>query len=167
MAGVVALDPSVLEVRPVAADDVRDFARWRYDEPYDVYDLTDPVEELVAYFTSPEVRCHVVAHDGVVVAFCTFGADGRVPGGDYSSEALDIGLGVRPDWTGRGLGADVVAAVVSHARTLTAGPLRVTIARANARARRVWERNGFSEEATFRADRAVLGSRRFVVMTDA
>ena len=151
MAGVVALDPSALEIRPVVAGDVREFARWRYEEPYDVYDLTDPVEELVAYFTSPEIGCHVVTHDGVVVAFSTFGADGRVPGGDYSSAALDIGLGVRPDWTGRGLGAVVVAAVVGFARTLTDGRLRVTIAARNARALSVWRRSGFSEVSTFEA----------------
>ncbi len=42
-----------------------------------------------------------------MVGFCSFGVDGRVPGGDYPDGPLDVGMGMRPDLTaaawGRGI----------------------------------------------------------------
>jgi RimJ/RimL family protein N-acetyltransferase len=88
-----------------------------------------------------------------------------VPGGDYSTPALDIGLGVRPDLTGRGLGFDYVNAVIDFAyRTYTPDRLRVTIAAFNARARRVWERAGFELIGKFQSEWTHID---FVIMMKA
>jgi ribosomal-protein-alanine N-acetyltransferase len=85
-----------------------------------------------------------------LIGFCTFGQDARVPGGDYAASALDIGLGVRPDLTGKGHGTEIVTAVVDFAmRTFEPQRLRVTIAEWNTRAQRVWERNGFVPQSRF------------------
>ena len=125
---------------------VRAFCGWRYGAPYDVYNLpSEKVEEEVRYFLEPEVNCHAILDEkGDLVAYCTFGPDGRVPGGDYTAEALDIGLGVRPDLTGQGRGSIYVNAVVDFAKHRYR-PLayRVTVAEFNTRALRVWEKAGF------------------------
>lgn len=153
-----------MNVRPATRSDVEEFTTWRNDPPYDVYDVTGPVERAVEYFLRPATGCHVIELGPNLAAFFTFGADARVPGGDYSRPALDIGLGVRPSLTGRGLGGGFVAAVVAYARERTADPLRVTIATANQRALTVWARAGFVETQRFRAEETVLGSDEFVVL---
>ena len=102
-----------------------------------------------------------------MAGFITFGADARVPGGDYSDLGLDIGLGIKPELTGRGLGADHVEAVVEFARaTFDGAPRRVTIAGANERAVRVWAGRGFIETQRFASPETVMGSDEFVVLID-
>ncbi|NNC92887.1 MAG: GNAT family N-acetyltransferase [Acidimicrobiia bacterium] len=156
---------SELTVRPVTEEDVRDFAEWRYEPPYDVYSITEAVEEAVAYFLSPETNGHVILRDGELAAFCTFGADARVPGGDYSGPGLDIGLGVRPSLAGRGLGSSFVQAVIVFARqNLDDRRLRVSIAAENERALRVWSQAGFTETQRFQATKKVMGSETFVIL---
>ena len=100
---------------------------------------------------------------GELLGFCCFGSDGRVTGGDYSAEAVDIGMGVDPKRTGRGFGRDIVGAVLNFADdTYGPGLRRVTIAGFNARAIRVWSRQGFAVTQEF--ERPGDG-REFVVLT--
>ena len=154
-----------ISIRPVAAADIREFIEWRYPPPYDVYDHSGPYEEARAYFLLPSTACHAIDRDGALAGYCTFGEDARVPGGDYSAAALDLGMALRPDLTGGGLGREFVAAVVAFAEKASALPaLRVSIAAANARALSVWSANGFAETQRFTADTEVLGSTRFVVL---
>jgi [ribosomal protein S18]-alanine N-acetyltransferase len=81
---------------------------------------------------------------GDLQAYCSFGPDGQVAGGEYSTPALDIGLGLRPDLTGQGQGSRYVNAVIAFASsTYKPDRLRVTIAAFNRRALRVWEKAGF------------------------
>ncbi|HSH04069.1 MAG TPA: GNAT family N-acetyltransferase [Anaerolineae bacterium] len=130
---------------------VRSFLEWRYKPPYDIYNMGGDEDDAVAYFLDPTLYAHAVLNkEGQLVAFCTFGPDGQVPGGDYEAEALDIGLGVRPDLTGLGLGRHFVSAVVSFAVQRFAPPcLRVTIADFNIRAQKVWIANGFAPQMQF------------------
>ena len=78
------------------------------------------------------------------------GPDARVLGGDYSHDAIDLGLGLRPDLTGHGRGRDLVAAVLDRVSEVLANPtLPVTIAAFNIRAIRVWEAAGFAITCRF------------------
>jgi ribosomal-protein-alanine N-acetyltransferase len=131
----------------------RAILEWHYDPPYDSYDPGgDDVEEAVRSFLDPKNAYYRIVEDGGdMVAYCCFGPDARVPGGDYSAAALDIGLGVRPDQTGRRRGHVFVEAVLAFAQgTFVAPRYRVTVARFNQRAQRVWERAGFSPVHSFR-----------------
>lgn len=130
-------------------------ASWRYGPPYDVYNA-DPanVEEDVAYFLDP-TNCYYKILDatGEVLGFASFGPDGQVPGGDYRAEALDLGIGLAPELTGRGLGPEIVQAMLAFAREQF-GPVpafRTTIARFNKRSRRVCEKLGFTVRQHFTA----------------
>ena len=87
---------------------------------------------------------------GELVGFFCFGAGGRVPGGEragvYAEDAVDVGLGLRPDLTGRGLGGAFVAAGLAHGRAVLTPPptrFRLSVAAFNERAIRVYERAGF------------------------
>lgn len=139
-----------LEIRTARSDDVRTFASWRYESPYDVYDMTDDLEDTVDYFLDAGLRCHVLVDGTELAGFCTFGRDGQVPGGTYRTNAVDIGLGIRPDLTGRGRGREYVGVVVAKAGQLFPGlPLRVTIAAWNTRALRTWLNAGFAHASRF------------------
>lgn len=158
-----------LHIRPVTAEDVRTFSAWRYEPPYDVYAITGhPPEETVDYFLGPDVNCHVLDDEASgLIGFITFGQDARVPGGDYSAPALDIGLAIRPDATGRGHGSRFVRAVTEFATEHFAEDvLRVTIAEWNTRALRVWEHAGFGRVQRFDTpdDFDAMGGGAFVVL---
>jgi RimJ/RimL family protein N-acetyltransferase len=138
----------------VKADEaaVRETLSWRYEPPYDFYNFNPLfIEEDTAYLMEPDVQAHAIYNEhGEHLGLVTFGEDGQVPGGDYRQPALDIGMAIRPDYTGRGLGGDFVFAVVAYAQ-LNYGPpaLRVTVAEFNRRARRVWEKAGFRQTQSF------------------
>lgn len=71
-------------------------------------------------------------------------------GGSYALGALGIGMGLRPNLTGKGNGLVYARAVVDDASvTYTPQRLRVTIMHFNTRARRVWEKRGFVLDSTF------------------
>jgi GNAT superfamily N-acetyltransferase len=137
---------------------------WRYDAPYDVYNC-DPetVEEAALFLADPANDYYTMSdEDGQLVGFCVFGLDAQVPGGECGDSALDIGLGIRPDLTGRGQGSRYVTSVLDFARSLCAPQTyRVTVAEFNKRALRVWQKAGFRPIQTF----AAQGSGRvFVVL---
>jgi ribosomal-protein-alanine N-acetyltransferase len=137
---------------------------WRYDEPYDIYNIApNDVEKEMQFFLDPQNVYYTITDEhGDLVAYCCFGLDGQVPGGDYSAVALDIGLGVRPDLTGQGRGLAYVNAVLDFARrTFMPNAFRVTIAEFNKRALRVWEKAGFRPVQTFQRE---TDGKAFVVL---
>jgi RimJ/RimL family protein N-acetyltransferase len=133
--------------RAITPADVAAIAAWHYPAPYDFYDwdpANDPAELL-----DPLVGCVVADDDdGTLAGFVCFGAAGQTPGGCraglYDEPLLDIGLGLRPDLTGRGLGLGFVRAAleIGQERIRPSG-FRLSVAAFNERAIRVYERAGF------------------------
>ncbi len=125
-------------------DSARRIQAWRYDGPYAVYD-PGPGEETLQAFLDPRNAYYAISDEaGDLVAYACFGPDARVPGGDYDDAALDVGLGMRPDLTGRGLGLGMVEAILDFARGAYAPTaFRLTVAAFNRRALRVYQRAGF------------------------
>lgn len=127
--------------------DARTILTWQYDGPYAVYNC-DPadLEESVAAYLDPQNQ-YFAACDAAdqLVGYCCFGADARVPGGDYTdADALDVGLSLRPDLTGRGIGPTFVAAILALAHEQwDARRFRMTVAAFNRRAIRAYEKVGF------------------------
>lgn len=140
-------------IEPITEAQARLVGNWHYEPPYDIYDIESLDEDELAYFLAPENAFHVITDEaGNLLAFCSFGPDGQVPGGDYKAEALDIGLGVRPDLTGQGRGAWFVQTVLDFAaRTFAPAMFRVTIAEFNKRAMRVWAKAGFEPVHHFKS----------------
>ena len=152
-------------VRPATENDVRAFSQWKYESPFDVYDVNMHPDEAVEYFLGSDVHCHVLVETDELVGFVTFGSDGHVPGGDYTSDALDIGLGIHPTLIGRGNGKRYLSSALTFARaTFDVQGLRVTIAANNVRAQRAWTSVGFHETGEFVAPDTVMGTRKFVIL---
>jgi ribosomal-protein-alanine N-acetyltransferase len=138
--------------------------KWRYNPPYDLYDVdSNNAEQVVQAFLDPQNAYYSVTdRHGDLLAFCCFGPDAQVPGGNYKAAALDIGLGVRPDLTGQKLGLRYVNAVLAFAHhTFAPTAFRVTVAAFNKRALRVCKKAGFQPVQTFQREQ---GDRDFVML---
>ena len=124
--------------RQMDAADAREISGWRYAPPYDFYDSTaDPAD--LAELLDPERRRDVY--------FSALDGENRLVGFfqyEKMGEAVDVGLGLRPDLTGRGLGAEFVLAGLAFGRERFS-PRRFTLSVAtfNGRAIAVYERAGF------------------------
>lgn len=120
--------------------EAEEIAGWHYPGEYAFYDadfipegageLLDPAQRRDEYHTARNA-------DGELEGFAQL-----TPSGDGSAE---IGLGLRPDLTGQGLGRAFTEAVVDLARLHGAGRITLAVAAFNARAIRVYERCGFAE----------------------
>jgi ribosomal-protein-alanine N-acetyltransferase len=120
-------------------------AAWRYPGEYSFYDanadpddlaeLLDPAEWGQRYFAADEMAHHELA--GFLVVKLT----GRV---------AEIGLGLRPDLSGHGLGESFVRACLRFASAaLGAQSYTLAVAAFNRRAITVYERAGFQEVERF------------------
>ena len=123
---------------PMSDRQARIVAAWHYDAPYDFYDweadeddlaeLLDPARREGRYFA-------VLSDHDDLVGFFGFGREG---------DAVEVGLGLRPDLTGRGLGLPFLLAGLEFARGRYApARFRLAVAAFNGRAIRVYERAGF------------------------
>jgi [ribosomal protein S18]-alanine N-acetyltransferase len=134
-----------LHIAEMTQADAQEIADWHYDPPYDFHDMrADPndLDDLLdakwrgaRYFTARQRM------GGELVGFLELRAEGAV---------TTIGLGLRPDLTGRGLGAPFVESCLDFAlRHLAPERFRLTVAEFNARAITVYERAGFVRTRTF------------------
>ena len=153
-----------INIHPLRDRDILDLRTWSYPPPYDMYSMEYiPIDEALEFFKDPE-NGYFGLSDGLdsLIGFCNYGYDAQVQGGDYSEDAVDIGIGIRPELTGHGSGSRYAAFVFGEARRRFPGkPLRVTIAAFNQRAQRVCEVHGFIQ--TERITRPSDG-KEFVVM---
>lgn len=140
---------------PMQPDYARDLLTWRYPPPYDIYNEADVSiqerENIVRFLCDPINHYSAMLDEqGIYIGGCSHGFDAQVEGGDYSEEAMDIGLGVKPEYTGRGFGAEVVRQMLLYYHQLRQPQkFRATIAAFNRRSQRVFEKNGFQRTQTF------------------
>lgn len=117
--------------------DAEAVAGWHYEPPYDFYDFEADLEDLEEVL-DPGRRAgdyHAAYLDGELAGFFSFKVHG---------DAVEIGLGLRPDLAGRGFGLDFVEAGLEFAREeFEPETFWLDVATWNARARKVYERAGF------------------------
>lgn len=87
---------------------------------------------------------------GEIVGHVSYGTDGQIGTLEqyiYSDEYLDIGIGLRPDLCGKGLGASFVRLCMDFAREKYGQEkFRLSVAAFNERAVKVYKKLGFSIE---------------------
>ena len=149
--------------RLLTKSDAEFIVSWRYQPPYDVYDLD---QASVSSLLRPDFHYYGVRRDDEMIGFRCFGDDAKVSGGDYSLPALDMGGGLRPDFTGRGLGSSLLRAAMDFARQqFCSDRFRVTVASFNERAVRTCVKVGFVRTSEF--DRPSDGRRFTILMKEA
>lgn len=158
---------------PISRDDARAIRGWRYDGPYAVYnmdveDITgDALDDEMLDSRSPWFAVRDAS--GELIGFFAFGTSAELGGymtphlfdGD---DILSIGLGMRPDMTGKGAGLDFVNAGLRFAREyFTPRTFRLYVMSWNRRAIRVYEHAGFRQIGTV-MQHTPAGEREFIEM---
>lgn len=158
------MSESNFTLRVLTQADAEAIAAWRYPAPYDLYNHDAiPTIEVVASFLDPSLHYYgVFDSSSRLVAFRCFGPDAQVIGGDYSLEALDMGGGLRPDLTGRGMGQSVLGVAMSFAKLKFSPTLfRTTVASFNQRALTVCQKLGYRAKLEFSR---TTDHRRFTIL---
>ena len=152
-------------IRQGTTADFQQIVRWQYPAPYETYTIpeSDWAETIDYFHELADNFVVIIDDDDTLLGFCSFGADGQVPGGDYTADALDVGMGMRPDLTGQGQGKRYLAAVLDYAQTtFQPAALRATIAAFNHRAQNMVKRAGFIQTDQFIAPTTGRDFRIFI-----
>jgi [ribosomal protein S18]-alanine N-acetyltransferase len=131
--------------------------QWKYKSPYDFYNnklSQEGLEELLHY-----QYFAVTDQDNILVAFYCIGQAAQVPKGNdfgvYTEDLIDIGLGIRSDLTGLGKGNIFFKFIIESIKDLTkTSAFRLTVAKFNKRAIRLYEKFGFVKIDEFYTIRA-------------
>ncbi|MED1952677.1 GNAT family N-acetyltransferase [Brevibacillus centrosporus] len=140
--------------------DAIEIVSWKYPEPYSFYNFEDTQElmdELLdgTYFSVRDSR-------NQLIGFFCFGKNAQVPAGFaaglYVGENVcDIGLGMKPELTGLGLGAAFMKRGMEFAvKHYAPSQLRLSVAAFNKRAIRLYEKMGFQEVGSFPSKETVF-----------
>jgi [ribosomal protein S18]-alanine N-acetyltransferase len=131
----------VFRFRPLTQADAEAVAGWHYPEPYSFYDWVADENDLAELLDPPargDAYSAVDDSGGNLIGYFSFKLQ--------EPRRVEIGLGLRPDQTGRGLGLAFVEAGLDHARSqLEPQEFSLAVAAFNRRAITVYERAGFSE----------------------
>lgn len=125
--------------------------KWEYEEPYSLYNLEYDERSLKEFVTGEYFS---VWSNEDLIGYVCYGEPATVPYGKevgvYQDSALDIGLGIHPRLTGKGKGLTFIKKAMVHGeKTYDSNYFRLTVAAFNERAKKVYERAGFSYESSF------------------
>lgn len=130
---------------------------WKYDKPYDSYSneySSEAMHELLnhLYFV-------VVDNQDAIIGYFCIEESAQLPIGEdmgiYPPGYIDVGIGMRPDLTGKGKGELFLSFILEqlHAGAI---PIRLTVAVFNTRAIHLYERLGFVKDQEFPKDDVVF-----------
>ena len=130
--------------QPRTQEDAHQITSWHYPPPYDFYDLDQDPEDLAEFLdprTWQEPHYSLFNEAGELVGFFNFRPDGQ---------RVEIGLGLRPDLTGKGLGQAFINAGLAFGQEhFSVGMWSLSVATFNTRAIRLYKRVGFTPLNTF------------------
>ncbi|RDW17595.1 GNAT family N-acetyltransferase [Oceanobacillus arenosus] len=125
---------------------------WKYEKPYDFYNhvlTSDAILELVTnkYFV-------VLDEYNQLVGYFCIGKSAQVPAGvqygAYKEDFIDVGIGMKPEFTGKGMGSEFFAQILEFIEAQNKnGAIRLTVATFNERAINLYEKLGFVKKMTF------------------
>ena len=116
--------------------DAREVCTWRYPAPYDIYNEPDWDAVVRLGWDLADARARREEFlAGVLAGFLHLKRQG---------DCVMLGVGLRPDLCGRGLGIRAMELACAEAEKRDAGvPLRLEVRTFNARARKCYEQAGF------------------------
>jgi ribosomal-protein-alanine N-acetyltransferase len=152
--GVIKMN---LEFKEFTLQYIHEVVSWHYDGIYSFYDF--PSEEGLKTFLKPDskVKYFACLDEGEMIGFYCYW---------FEDEDLGIGLGLRPDLTGKGLGKDFVTAGLDFGikRLNYKGKnVKLMVVSFNERAIKLYKRLGF-EETGRKVYNTTFGEKEFVTM---
>ncbi len=155
------------------AEDARIVLAWRYDGIYAAYNmLSDEINDTGGLEEMLDRRSPYYAvrnEQGELVGFFCVGSSAMVwdsePGIYTDNSTVTIGLGLRPDMTGKGLGQEFVNACLAFAQQkFTPEYFRLFVYTWNERAISIYERAGFQRMRVF-IQSNMYGKNEFLEMS--
>ncbi len=117
---------------------------WHYEGVYAFYDIEADEDDLVEFLDAEQrgESVFAITSDTELIGFVSIART--------DDETLDIGLGMRPDLTGRGGGRAFLSSILDFIEA-TYAPRRITLAVTafNERAIRLYETCGFKQTGSF------------------
>lgn len=126
---------------------------WQYEAPYSRYNMENQPEDIEELLDGTYYA--VTNSDKELIGFFCYGKNAQVRSGAElglydDHDALDIGLGLRPDLTGQGHGTEFLKAGMMFANNaFGTSRLRLSVAEFNSRAIKLYEKLGFVSKAQF------------------
>lgn len=121
-------------------------SNWHYEGEYSFYDIAADEEDL-AEFLNPQERgdkYYIVKKSNEEIGFFYF---------EDKDDSVDIGLGMKPELTGRGMGLDFFKAGLDYAISkYNPKEITLSVATFNERAVKVYKKAGFESVKTFMQD---------------
>jgi [ribosomal protein S18]-alanine N-acetyltransferase len=141
-----------LYVKDMTEDFARQILNWTYEKPYELYnnELSDEAMREILNHSYFAVVNHV---DELVGYFCV-GESAQAPIGAlfgvYREVLYDIGIGMKPELTGSGLGYTFFSFILNDIKdTLDPKAVRLTVVKSNSRAIHLYEKLGFVKDKEF------------------
>jgi len=132
-----------MTIIPMTPEYAQQVSTWKYGAGYSFYDRDR--WGFDAYLDEYHFAC--VDSTGVLHAYYCFGCGAQIPtveGNAYEEDYLDIGLYLRPDLCGKGLGRGYLEIGLQFAQiTYKTDRFRLTVASFNERAIKAYSRAGF------------------------
>lgn len=145
--------------REMKENEAFEISKWHYEVPYDFYDLNNDLEdarEFLDFTNRPENKYFSVFNKSEeLVGFYEL---------THSADCVEIGLGMRPDLTGKGMGLKFVEDGIDYIKDrFRPERLKLKVVSFNHRARKVYERAGFIVTGTEWITND-LGRHEFIVL---
>jgi len=140
-----------MKIIKMTSEAAEEIIKWQYPSPYHIYNMAGAYDDLMASY-------YAVYQEDLIAYFC-LGKEAQVPPGDYRQPCLDIGLGLKPDLCGRGLGQVVLREIEGFAARSWTGDFRLTVATFNERAIRVYQALAYDKGPVFKRQ-----DRDFMIM---
>jgi len=144
---------STYNFQPMLKEKAKQIATWKYKGMYSFYNMDesdDGIEELMNgnFYSASDV-------EGKIIGFICIGDSARVSGGFgvglyHNDEILDFGLGLKPDYTGKGIGRGFVEEGIKFLQQqFKMKQIQLVVAEFNKRAIQVYDRAGFTRGIRF------------------
>jgi [ribosomal protein S18]-alanine N-acetyltransferase len=141
MIGGVVMDYKFNEVSQEQAETI---LNWHYEGEYSFYDYENDEENLVKLLNPHGDIYYMVKKGNDEVGFFCY---------EIEEDSVEIGLGMKPELTGRGMGLDFLKAGINFAISkYNPKEITLSVATFNKRAIKVYEKAGFESVKTFMQD---------------
>ena len=142
-----------MDIHKVTVAEANEINTWTYEKPYDLYNFSGEEEAIEELLDGTYYGC--CDDKGEFIGYFCFGENAQVPGGRdahlYGGEdVIDIGLGMKPALTGKGLGNIFFQAGIAFAaKEYKPKMFRLSVATFNTRAITLYKKIGFQQGPIF------------------
>lgn len=128
-------------IQKMSQTNAEEIAKWHYEAPYDFYDMINDEEDLHELLYERGNHYFEVLENHVCIGFYSIIED---------DGQIEIGLGLRPDLTGKGYGKEFLEMLLEYiSLNYEKKKIVLSVAAFNSRAIRLYEKCGFKRIKSF------------------